>query len=80
MKTAFQCIQHFAEPFASWQLIREMERAGHEFISGAERTIQTVLSKLVKDGFLVVVREQSGEEPALYERRCADSPVTSHQP
>ncbi len=80
MKKAFECIQHFAEPFAPRQLIREMEKAGHEFIVSAERTIQPVLSKLVKDGFLNVVREQSGVESALYERRCADSPVTSHQP
>lgn len=80
MKTAFECVRQFSEPFASWQLIRAMERAGHEFILSAESSIQPVLRKLVREGFLLIVREQSDEEPTLYERRYEDNPLPSHQP
>lgn len=80
MKTSFDRIQQFAQPFTPRHLIRAVESAGYHFILSPESSIESVLRKLVKDGFLIVVREQSGDEPALYERRCADSPVPSPQP
>ena len=44
-------------------------RRAHTFVADEERSLAPALRKLVNKGFLDIVREENGEQPALFMRK-----------
>jgi hypothetical protein len=68
LRTAVQCAEQFDQPFDQWELLREMRKA-HTFVADEERSLAPALRKLVNNGFLDIVREENGGQPALFMRK-----------
>ena len=68
-RIAVECIVRLTQPFVPQELITEMRAAGFAFVGNADRSIQPVLRRLVKEEILEIVQESDGLRPKVYRRR-----------
>jgi hypothetical protein len=66
---AYQCIQKLEGEFTAKELIEAMRKAGYRFYGHPDVSVNDVLQKFLKDGWVEVTEPGAGRRATIYRRK-----------